>query len=69
MTQQQKAIQRVLSRLFEQGYNTEKTITDLSLEQMLAIPQITMSELGLITGLQKAIREKKVISFISNAEE
>lgn len=63
-----KAALRVLNKLFDGGFNSEAAILAMSLEEMLAIPGITVPEIGLINALQKSIKDKKVLAFLGGAE-
>ncbi len=60
---------RVVTRLIEAGFTTEKAITDLSIADAVDIPGITVAEMKAITGLQKAIRGKRLVSFFVEDEE
>lgn len=57
--------QRVLNKLFENGYCTEKEIQGMNIKEMLYIQGITVAELTEITNIQEAIRTGKVISYLS----
>ena len=59
---------KVLTKVLEAGYKTEKEITAMTLDKMLAIPNITVAEIGLINDLQKAVKANKVISFLGGTE-
>ena len=59
---------KVLTKVLEAGYKTEKDITAMTLDKMLAIPNITVVEIGLINDLQKAVKSNKIISFLGGAE-
>ncbi|NCC86380.1 MAG: hypothetical protein EOM05_00730 [Clostridia bacterium] len=59
---------KVLTKVLEAGYKTEKDITAITLDKMLAIPNVTVAEIGLINDLQKAVKSNKVISFLGGAE-
>lgn len=59
---------RVLTKLLEAGYRTEKAILTMTMEEMLQFPGVTVLELTLMNALQKAIRTNKVITFLGGAE-
>lgn len=63
-----KAALKVLIKLFDAGLNSETTISGMTLEEMLAIPGITVAEIALINALQKSIKDKKVLAFLGGAE-
>ncbi len=55
---------RVLNKLFENGYTTEKELQSLSLEKALAINGITIPELTVIMELQKYAKAGKLYSYL-----
>lgn len=63
-----KAALKVLNKLFDSGYNSESAILNMSLENMLAIPAITVPEISIINEMQKSIKEKRVLAFLGGAE-
>ena len=63
-----KAI-KVLQRLFDAGYGTEKEIVNMTMDEMLALPGVNVADLCIISELQKSIKAKKVISYLSGKTE
>ena len=57
MGKNQKAV-KVLQRLFDAGNGTEKEIVNMTMVEMLAVPE-----------LQKSIKANKVISYLSEKTE
>lgn len=55
---------RVLNKLFENGYTTEKDLHSLTLEKALAINGITIPELTVIMELQKYAKAGKLYSYL-----
>ena len=55
---------RVLNKLFENGYTTEKDLQSLTLENALAINGITIPELTVIMELQKYAKAGKLYSYL-----
>lgn len=64
----QKAI-KVLQRLFDAGYGTEKEIVNMAMDEMLALPGVNVADLCIISELQKSIKANKVISYLSGKKE
>lgn len=64
MGKNQKAI-KVLQRLFDAGYGTEKEIVNMAMDEMLALPGVNVADLCIISELQKSIKANKVISYLS----
>lgn len=55
MGKNQKAI-KVLQRLFDAGYVTEKEIVNMTMDEMLALPGVNVADLFIISELQKSIK-------------
>lgn len=68
MGKNQKAI-KVLQRLFDAGYVTEKEIVNMTMDEMLALPGVNVADLFIISELQKSIKANKVISYLSGKKE
>jgi hypothetical protein len=60
---------KVLAKLFNEGFNTEKEILNLDLNRLLSINSITIADLRLIAKLQKYLKNNKLISYLSGADE
>ena len=60
---------RILNKLFAKGYVSEKQIADLTVTEILALPGINIAEIEKISQLQKAVKQKKVIEFLSGVKE
>ena len=51
---------KVLQRLFDAGYGTEKEIVNMTMDEMLALPGVNVVDLCIISELQrKALRQTK----------
>lgn len=68
MGKNQKAI-KVLQRLFDAGYGTEKEISSMTMDEMLMLPGVNVADLCMISELQKSIKANKVISYLSGRIE
>ena len=62
-TLQQKV--KVLSKLFDAKCTTEKALQDLSLENILKIPNLTIQDITIITELQKHVKNNKLFTYLS----
>ena len=67
MAVNQKTV-RLLNKGFEAGFFTEKEIVAMTMDDILAMQGITVAEISMINGLQKAVRANKVITFLSGGE-
>jgi len=62
-------ISKTLDKLFNAGFNTEKKILAIQIEDLQKIPDISSIEMNIIVDLKKAIKSKKLIAFLSGYEE
>jgi len=62
-------ITKLLEKLFKAGFNTEKSILMISLEDLAKLNDITSLEVTIILDLKKAIKTKKIIDFLCNNNE
>ena len=67
MAVNQKTV-RLLNKVFEAGFFTGKEIVAMTMDDILAMQGITVAEISMINGLQKAVRANKVITFLSGGE-
>lgn len=63
----QKAI-KVLNKVLEAGFTTEKDISAMTMDDMLNISGITLADIAIINYLQKSIKANKVISYLGGGE-
>ena len=61
-TLQQKI--RVLNKLFDSGYKTEKDLQQLNMAKILAIPSITVPDMTIILDLQISSKNNKLFSYL-----
>lgn len=69
MAQMERDVIRTLNKLFAAGATSEKEVSALTVQDMLGLPGITVTEMKIITQLQEAIRKKAVIRYLSGADE
>ena len=60
---------KVLTKVLEAGFTTEKDIVAMSIDKILAIPNITVPDIATINELQKAVKSNKVISFLGGVSD
>lgn len=60
---------RSLSKLIEAGFDSEKAILTMTMDDILSLPGISVAEIGLLNELQKAIKAGKTIAFLAGKEE
>lgn len=59
---------KVLNKIFEAGFTTEKDISAMTMDDILSMQGITVTEISMINELQKAIKANKVITFLGGGE-
>ncbi|MCD8356972.1 MAG: hypothetical protein LUE11_10445 [Clostridia bacterium] len=59
---------KLLNRLFAVGYENEKSIAAMTMDDILALDGISVSDISLINELQKAIKSNNVIAFFSSTD-
>lgn len=62
-------ITKTLEKLFKAGFNTDKKILAMKLEDLEKIENLTSSEMLIIIDFKKAIKNRKIIAFLSGYEE
>jgi len=67
MAVNQKTI-RVLNKIFETGFTTEKEIIAMTMDDILGIQGITIADMAVINDLQKSIKTNKVITLLGGGE-
>ena len=58
-----------LNKLIDHGVNTEKKITAMGIQEIIAVPKITVPEIHIITELQDAIKTRTTIAYLAAAED
>ena len=60
---------KTLEKLFEAGFNTDKKILALKLEDLMKIPNLQNNETMIIIEFKNAVKNKKIIEFLSGYKE
>lgn len=68
MAVNQKAV-RVINKILDAGFTDEKAIAAMTMDDILSMQGITVSDIALINDLQKSIKGNKVISFLGGGTE
>lgn len=66
-TMQQKI--KVIAKLTEYGYDTEKKLQKLEMENILQIKGITIPEMSIILALQKSTKSGKLYSYLCGGDD
>lgn len=62
-------ITKTLEKLFEAGFNTDKKILALKLEDLMKIPNLQNNETMIIIEFKNAVKNRKIIEFLSGYKE
>lgn len=62
-------ITKLLEKVFKAGFNDEKSILAIGLDDLEKIPDISSTDITIILELKKAIKNKKIIAFLNCNEE
>ena len=62
-------ITKTLEKLFNAGFNTDKKILNMKMEDLEKLPNLTSSEMMIIIDFKKAIKNKDIIAFLSGNYE
>ena len=59
---------KALDKLFEAGFTNEKSILNMKLDDLLKMPNLTTIEVNIIIELKRSIKDKTIITFLSNSK-
>lgn len=62
-----KAVKSI-TKLMEAGFDTEKAIMSMTIDDILSLPNISVAEIGMVNEIQKAVKANKVITFLGGGE-
>lgn len=62
ITTQQKF--KVLNKLFEAGFKTEKDLQSINFQNVFSIPNLTVQEMSIISELQTNTKSNKLYSYL-----
>ena len=62
-------ITKTLDKLFKAGFDDEKSILAIKLDDLEKIQDVTSVEITIIIDLKRAIKNKKIIAFLSCNQE
>ena len=60
---------RVFQTLIRYGYNTDKKIINLAVEDLVLKTDMNRSDLAIAVGLRNALRDKMLVTFLCGMEE
>ena len=62
-------ITKTLEKLFNTGFNTDKKILNMKMEDLEKLPNLTSSEMMIIIDFKKEKKNKDIIAFLSGYKE
>lgn len=62
-----KAVKSI-TKLIEAGFNSEKMILAMTMDDILALPNISVAEIVMINEIQKAVKANKILTFLGGGE-
>lgn len=62
-------ITKALEKLFEAGFNSDKKILAMKLEDLIIIGNLTSSEIAIIIDYRMAVKNKQITAFLSGYKE
>lgn len=68
MAQMNNKAVRTITKLLETGFDNEKAVTSMTIDEILSLPNISVAEIGMVNEIQKAVRANKVITFLGGGE-
>ena len=60
---------RVFQTLIKYGYNTDKKIMNLAVEELVLKTDMNRSDLAIAVGIRNALRDKMLVTFLCGMEE
>ncbi len=60
---------RVFQTLIRYGYNTDKKIMNLAVEELVLKTDMNRSDLAIAVGIRNALRDKMLVTFLCGMEE
>lgn len=68
MAQMSNKAVKIIAKLMEAGFDSEKEIQSMTMDDILSLPGITVAEIGVINEVQKAVKANKVITLLTGGE-
>ena len=57
-----------ITKIIEAGYNSEKEVLAMTLDDILSLPNISVAEISRINEIQKAVKANKIFTFLGGGE-
>lgn len=60
---------RILTRLIDAGYDTEKAIASMTLDDIIALEIANKNDMAVLNGLIKSVKANRVVTFLASGSE
>lgn len=57
-----------ITKIIEAGFNSEKEVLAMTMDDILSLPNISIAEVGRINEIQKAVKVNKILTFLGGGE-
>lgn len=57
-----------ITKIIEAGFNSEKEVLAMTMDDILSLPNISIAEVGRINEIQKAVKANKILTFLGGGE-
>ena len=57
-----------ITKIIEAGYNSEKEVLAMTMDDILSLPNISVAEISRINEIQKAVKANKIFTFLGGGE-
>ena len=68
MAQMNNKAVKTMTKMMEAGFDSEKAIAAMTIDDMLSLPNISVAEIGMVSEIQKAVKANKVVTFLGGGE-
>lgn len=59
---------RTITKLVEAGFDSEKAVLAMTIDDMLALPNVSVAEIGMVNEIQKVVKTNKLFTFLGGGE-
>lgn len=60
---------RILTRLIDAGYDTEKAIAGMTLDDIIKLEIVNRNDMAVLNGLIKSVKANRVVTFLASGSE
>lgn len=60
---------RILTRLIDAGYDTEKAIAGMTLDDIIKLEIVNRNDMAVLNGLIKSVKANRVVTFLASGPD